>query len=233
MNRSPKQPAAVDVCRPHACRAFTLLEVMFAILLLGVGLVAVAGIFPIAGSIQRDTVDQTLAQSVATSAEAVLMEKGITAADLTLSVPNFYLLAAAKIPERDRCYPYFEDADGNGTPNEPSNSRGLDEDHTFTSAAASSIKRQMYWCPVFYKNTLTNNWQVFVFVMRNIGLGEPVPTTTGLPLAGDLYVKADGTVGTAISDNDSGAAGAWHAPISGTRSSFVQLSVLGTGVVQQ
>ena len=58
--------------------AFSLVEVMFSILILGVGLVAVASLFPIAGTIQRATVEDVTAMQVARNAESAVAARGIS-----------------------------------------------------------------------------------------------------------------------------------------------------------
>src|SRR5947208_1825922 len=55
--------------------AFTLLELMIAVGILGVGLTMVAAVFPVALSQHRDASDISLSQRVATKSQAVLQAR--------------------------------------------------------------------------------------------------------------------------------------------------------------
>ncbi len=67
----------------HCCRVtsaekrgFTMLEVMFAIMILGVGLIAVASLFPFAGKIQKDTFEEMEVAQVEENVKALVFARG-------------------------------------------------------------------------------------------------------------------------------------------------------------
>ena len=60
----------------------TLLEVMIAVLILGIGLVGVAGLFPVAGAVQRRTYDDVVARQVSDSVQDLVERRGFNAVDL-------------------------------------------------------------------------------------------------------------------------------------------------------
>ena len=148
----------------------TLLEVMVAVLVLGLGLTAVAGLFPIAGTIQRRTYDDMAASQMGDSVTSMLRSRGFSSVDLT-TVPNTpqglsYLASLSgykvvpvppavidgqkSVPVdttllewglKDRCYP---------------TSMGNDPAYT---------NRPYYWVPLARKVNATD-WQLFVFVLK-------------------------------------------------------------------
>jgi prepilin-type N-terminal cleavage/methylation domain-containing protein len=75
-NPSPR-PARPTGAFCWARPGFTLTEVMFAIMILGVGLVAIATIFPVASSIQKTTTDEIISLQVAENAKAFMISKGV------------------------------------------------------------------------------------------------------------------------------------------------------------
>ncbi len=227
---------------------FTLLEVMFSILILGTGLIAIASLFPVAGSIQRDTMDQVMAQSVTKSAEATLLTKGFPKALLENAAMPYAPIAAnfqggalsagtvgnldpaqdatllnTAYPLKDRCYPQFYDPAGDGSPPD-----GASED-------PNCYARQFYWRPLF-KQIAPGNWQVFVFVQRRIKSSSPavaadIPAlvNTGIVNMGDMLLDP---TGVASSANSEAATTNWHAEITGNRSSFAGFTAIGGGVVR-
>ena len=58
---------------------FTLAEVMFAILILGIGLISIASLFPAAGAIQLNTTHELTAEEVVSNAGVQLSAMGINA----------------------------------------------------------------------------------------------------------------------------------------------------------
>jgi prepilin-type N-terminal cleavage/methylation domain-containing protein len=207
-------------------RGFTLLEVMFSILILGIGLVAVAGLFPIAGALQRDTIDQAVGQSLAISVNAFLRGKGVSGTTLNGFIVDNAVhdltnaqLDALGLSLRERCFPSNFDGDKDGVYN-----TSAADDPTF-------VARQFYWRPLFRKDT-NNNWQVFVFIMKRVpNGGEPtIAINDGVTNAGDVVVATDGTVFTVTNDNDH--ADCYHALVTGNFSPFKQITILGNGVVR-
>lgn len=70
---------------------FTLLEIMFAIMILGVGLVAVASMFPVAAQVQASTIDDMMAQEAAANAKAMLRTRGIDKAIVGQNLSQVWL----------------------------------------------------------------------------------------------------------------------------------------------
>lgn len=88
-------------CRP--ARGFSLVEVLLAIFILGIGLIMVATIFPVGAKWTRENAEESLAANIARNAEAVIRAKyanGIpVASDGTLNgIPGFY--NTVPLPER-------------------------------------------------------------------------------------------------------------------------------------
>ena len=61
-------------CR-HTCPAFSLIEVLIAILILGIGLLMVAAIFPVAGNWTRQSAEEGMAQSVGVASAALIQQR--------------------------------------------------------------------------------------------------------------------------------------------------------------
>ena len=59
----------------HSRLAFSLIEVLIAMLVLGIGLLMVAAIFPVAGNWTRQSAEEGMAQSVARSALALIQQR--------------------------------------------------------------------------------------------------------------------------------------------------------------
>jgi type II secretory pathway pseudopilin PulG len=161
--------------RPVA--AFSLVEVMFSILIMGVGLVAVASLFPIAGSIQRATFDDVTAVQVAKNAQSAIKARGFSEADLLLpdlvvGYNPLVLDVVQPLPRRildwdvlgpplgaqvnwlltERCYPapigtYI-----------PQNSG--------SPATPPPTEQPYYWVPLILKESVVLESKIFVFIMK-------------------------------------------------------------------
>lgn len=163
-----------DLCPLTSCPGFNLVEVMFSILILGVGLIAVASLFPVAGTIQqRSMADVDLVHQKA-NAIAILqndeIELDIRAAldahpavtaykqtGMPFQLDNFALI----VPIQDRLSP--------------------------------SVNPTSYWSPVFRWDNVQDDWEVFICILRVV---EGVPnidqnvTRDGQPAYGDTAVDA-------------------------------------------
>ena len=58
-------------------RGYTLLEIMFSILILGVGMAAVASLFPFATHIQQNTMHELMSQQTRSNIVTLLVNKGM------------------------------------------------------------------------------------------------------------------------------------------------------------
>lgn len=139
-------------------RATSLLEVMFSILILGIGLTGVAGLFPTAAAIQKNTFDDTLGKQVAENVQASIRARGFSKKDMKglTRLPKRLTQPVQPIPRRvlnnqgstqapwllpDRCYP------------------------SPTSADPLGVAGSHYWVPLVQEQS-KDEWRVFVFVMQ-------------------------------------------------------------------
>lgn len=216
---------------PHgaSARAFTLAEVMFAVLILGIGLISIASLFPVAGAIQKNTMDDVTGEFVASNIEAKLKTRGISETTLltyvtaTNTVTNLTdaQLVNLGLPLSERVFPEAFDLNRNGTANE-----NATEDNTFT-------KRNFYWRPLFMRDS-HNNWKVYVFVQRRVG--DPIPTVsnansnpTNRVNAGDWTVTSGGTLTRATQDTTNSN---WKGVVAGNQSTTLTVLTLSNGVIR-
>ncbi len=158
--------------------AFTLVEVLIAMLILAVGMVAIASVFPVAGYLQKQAADDVLALHVSRQAESVLAARKIDVSSLNPTTADIIPLNkldlepwtdtkkwSSEWPVSLRCHPSALDLDGDGLVNERgANVQGLagdPEDHDFDQRVA-------YWVPVIQNlgNTANPEWRVFTFILR-------------------------------------------------------------------
>ncbi|MEX2671088.1 MAG: prepilin-type N-terminal cleavage/methylation domain-containing protein [Phycisphaeraceae bacterium] len=150
-------------------RAFSMLEVLFSLMILGVGLLAVASIFPVATVLQRETVDDIYAQQATESVTAMVLGRGFSREQLSDPttgvdpIPDVQPMPQEVLEEAspglndinwllaDRCYPGYQ----------PSFDIAGDE-----SFADNHLDRLYYWVPlVQWKEDDT--WRIYVFILRN------------------------------------------------------------------
>ena len=212
----------------HRRGGFTLAEVMFAVLILGIGLISIASLFPAAGSIQKSTMSDVTGEFVASNIEAKLNARGISETTLltlvtgTNTVTNLTdtQLNSIGYPIAERVFPEAYDTDRDGTLNEAA------ED-------SARAKRQFYWRPLFLKDS-QGNWKIFVFVQRRIGDAVPVVSNansspTNRVNAGDWTVTSAGVLSRATTDT---ANANWKGVLSGNASTTVTVLTLSNGVVR-
>lgn len=135
---------------------FTLLEVMFSILILGVGLIAIASIFPVAGHMQRKTFDVMMSQQVADNAKSMLQSRGLRGADM-LSGRTYS--SVNSLPDQ-----ILNDRVGDAA----SGSRGLEwplVDRSFPTTVANPLLRSYFWVPVGLRQS-NGEWRIFLFILR-------------------------------------------------------------------
>jgi hypothetical protein len=138
----------------------TMIETMIATLMLGVGLVAIASLFPVAGSIQRKTYDAVVVRQVSDSVSGLVEARGFSALDMVdvlnpldlLSfqvrpMPQKVLDASHPIPAilrwglADRCYP------------------------SAMSGDPACTNRGYYWVPLVRRVNLVD-WHIYVFILK-------------------------------------------------------------------
>jgi type II secretory pathway pseudopilin PulG len=173
-------------------RGSSIVELMFSILILGVGLTGVASLFPTAAAIQRDTFEDVLGSQVAQNVRGAIGTRGFAAADMPVSTGRVQPVnpavlqgpgpAAVAWTLHDRCYP------------------------APVSDDPQAIGGSHYWVPLVRK-PLTEDYRVFIFVLHrirsanygpHIGAANPtdpdevpaVRATPATPLAGDGHSLA-------------------------------------------
>jgi type II secretory pathway pseudopilin PulG len=82
IGRSVAQPVGASARRG----AFSLIELLLAMFIMALGLVAIASLFPVAGAIQKTTVDDVLGQQVARNVQAMVTAKPLVEGDQTREV---------------------------------------------------------------------------------------------------------------------------------------------------
>ena len=135
-------------------RGFTLMELMFAISILGVGLIAVASIFPVAGIIQRETVYTLMSQQVNDNVRVALSTRGISTSELIkANSSSKYYEILRPLPEKMLA-------------NESSNNElhWSIADRTFPAKEENPLLRPYAWVPMVLKDK--SSWKLFVFIVR-------------------------------------------------------------------
>jgi type II secretory pathway pseudopilin PulG len=84
-------------------RAFTLVEVLLAVFILGIGLIMVACVFPVAADWTRQNTEETVAQMVAETGRGIILAK-YGYADVSTVTTTVQLLNLAKLPIGERAY---------------------------------------------------------------------------------------------------------------------------------
>jgi len=139
----------------------TLLETLIAVLFLGVGLISIASLFPVAGTIQRRTYDDVVARQVSDSVNDLVHARGFHVADLidlsrpldllsfeVRPFPAKTLNADTALPAvirwglADRCYPTAMSGDGDFN------------------------DRSYYWVPLVRRVNNLLDWHIYIFVLK-------------------------------------------------------------------
>lgn len=127
---------------------------MFSILILGTGLVAVASLFPVAGTIQRNTYDDVLAQQIGESATAMLRARGFSPLDFISLIPDETVRALPRT--------ILDNISGNAVTEWEPIDRGYPSGH------GGAHDKSFYWVPLI-RTDLAHGAPgslVFIFVLR-------------------------------------------------------------------
>ncbi|NBC10111.1 MAG: prepilin-type N-terminal cleavage/methylation domain-containing protein [Planctomycetes bacterium] len=153
--------------RPQSARGFTLMEVLVAIGIFAIGLIAVASIFPVAILLQKQTVEEVEATHFGENAKAIVAARGFVASDWS-SIANSGAGVVSKMEGMN--------------PDDPMDDWSL-ADRSYNTLEPTD-ERRVFWVPLCYDSDASgdNAWQVFVFVVR----GER-DTTYG-PVAADADI---------------------------------------------
>jgi len=131
---------------------FTLIEVLIAIGIFAIGLIAVASIFPVAILLQKQTVQEIEATHFGENARAIVAAKGFVSGSWSL-IAN----------------------DGNGVVEKMEELTGDDpmDDWSLADRSYNTLEstdeRRVFWTPLCFDSdpSSDNAWQVFVFVVRS------------------------------------------------------------------
>jgi prepilin-type N-terminal cleavage/methylation domain-containing protein len=226
---------------------FTLLEIMFAIMILGVGLVAVASLFPVTSRMQKNTFDDMIGMQMVSNVKAALLARGIAVSDAEASDAsaktsgNVYQLPIEvlnRLPndtgrpdsiewmDHDRSFPVTAGKlNTSGTPD--TNGNGINDGWEV---------RPYFWEPLVRYDTLSGLWEVYVIVYRTVGSKSyGIETGDAADLAvGEMGIMVNG--GAIVYRADpattltSGAC--WHAVPVGQTTTTVRIIKLTGGVVR-
>jgi hypothetical protein len=125
---------------------------MFSIMILGIGLVAIGSIFPVASSLQKSTMDEIEAQMVARSARAYLQARGIPRTSMTGAAGSVFRFAANLFSEDDERLP-------TGLP---------------------KASRDWWWDGFYRLDPVTNDYDVYLIVARRSGVAPTIFLDTSL-----------------------------------------------------
>lgn len=184
------RPRPAARTRRSASRAFTLLEIMFAIMILGIGLVAVAALFPVTTRLQKSTFDDMIGMQIVSNVEALLNARGLKANDLPPALEDGQV---HRVPAE-----LIDDDPDNG-PN-PDSIEWVHELRSFPDSIPATgqddipigspdgyddglASRPYWWEPLVRYEPTTGQWEVYVIIFRSIGQEVPpvdqVPARTG------------------------------------------------------
>lgn len=193
--------------RSHIRPGFTLVEVLMAMLILAIGLVAIASVFPVAGYLQKQANDDVVAMHVSSQARATLTASPIDFSGFVLpSSQNVVALPATLLdssvsvdkvewPVRNRCFPTAFDLDHDGKYNEPAGNvvsgavtigGNPDPDTGAPDPEDSDFdQRRAYWVPLVQNTgTLADPvWRVFIFILGKRSDAKYTTSITGASLA--------------------------------------------------
>jgi len=181
--------------KPQAARrAFTLIELLLAMFILAIGMVAIASIFPVAGYLQKNAFADVITLQVKRHAVAV-----VDAVD----VPSSALPSASTVtaftesnldtyyPLAMRCYPQALDLDGDGVPNE---SGTTEDDYDL---------RPFFWVPLVQNvgSSTAPDYRYYVFILERLN-DATYPDGSTMANGGDsdnvpkvVRITANGSVG--------------------------------------
>jgi len=180
-----------DAC---ATRGFTLIEVLLAVFILGIGLVMVACIFPVAADWSRQNAEESIASNIARNARTIILTKyapsdfsalAADSAGLATLVALPGIASTGKLPLVERAYAY------GAVPPYP---------------AAAPVNALYFWTALVRRSpdvslgTAPNRFDLYILVFKK---GEAGQTFTPTPALVAPAINCPGTGGITSSPADS------------------------------
>lgn len=201
----------------HRTTGFTLIEILIAAGIFGVGLVAVASIFPTAIQLQKQTIEEIRGAEFAATARALVLQRGFDERAVAVAAPAPPVTPAT--PEIPRVFSAPDAVQGSTVPTPPiapwspaDRSTGSLEPVGTAGTQFDYGGRNLFWTPLFIDrnrqpasgtslpDALENRfWNVFLFISR----GEPVDPDPTITPAGYTRTTA-GSVNAYALDNSQG-----------------------------
>ncbi len=159
-------------------RGFSLMEVLLAMAIFGVGFAAIAAVFPVATVMQKQAYEDTLSRQAVPGITAMVQARPYQVTDLdntNFKFPSGTGLASPMGMEDESDYSQI-DANSDGYPD----SNDLWDhfplaDRSFPSHVGWE-QRHIYWVPLARRTTATatepNEWEVYVFILSSQGYGD-------------------------------------------------------------
>ena len=178
IHHQPSSRTTRILCR-HS--GFTLMEILVALGIFLIGMVAVASIFPVAIVTQRQTVDDVLSQQVLRNAQSIIGAKPLLLVEVDATVPyissnfadprNLYVRA---LPNGSPATPWLV-----GFPSFGLTTTWTIGDRSYPLITQDELGRDYYWIPLIKRETITQppppppiipltpaaDWRLIVFVL--------------------------------------------------------------------
>lgn len=156
--------------RGHSLRAHSLVELMFSILILGVGLTGVASLFPVAGKLQQNTYEDALLLEVKANVRSLILGRGFSQVDLAnLAQPDLAGFTVGRVVP-------MPPSVLNGAPNLPvplpqplpqsALQRVWDWRARTYPCLPSPVGTIYYWVPLMKRDINAPNWTVHAFIVK-------------------------------------------------------------------
>jgi len=170
--------------------AFSLIEVLIAILILGIGLLMIAAIFPVGGNWTRQSAEETVAQSVARSAVSLIQRRYAQSGDGSDTLAN----ASGQISQILTPLPGFTDI--------PSTERSFQFGANTPFPSQQPTLCTYFWTALVRKSpSLTSDGRsidLYVLVFHKGSVEQifsaPASEVPGVRLGGELYIPTMSTI---------------------------------------
>jgi prepilin-type N-terminal cleavage/methylation domain-containing protein len=187
-HRSPRPNPGVS--------AFSLIEVLIAIFILGIGLLMIAAIFPVGGNWTRQSAEETVAQSVARSAVSLIQRRYAQSGDGSDTLAN----ASGQIAQTLASLPGFTDI--------PPTERSFQFGASVPFPSQQPAQCTYFWTALVRKSPSPTSdgrsidLYVLVFHKGSVEqiFSSPTSEVPGVRLGGELYIPTVSTIPAAQPD---------------------------------